>query len=79
MVSLCAGCRPTPHSSTETKGVKHMFFESNWLLQFENFSCMPPEIEKLLETVLGWLEEGIDVHIHCISPLTPFGFLFGMP
>ena len=61
------------------KGVKHMFFESNWLLKYKYFNGMPPEIEKLLETVLGLLQEGIDVHIHCISPLTPFVFLSGMP
>ena len=80
------GCGPVRHLHSDTpaehraKGVKHAYFNANWVLKksTDRAAVVPPFLN-FLETVCNWLAEGHDVHIHCISPLTPPGFLFVMP
>ena len=47
-------------------------------MKYKNSNMMKAAIFEMLDTVLGWLRQGIDVHVHCSSPLNPF-VLFGMP
>ena len=61
------------------KGVQHIFFPANWTLKHENSMQADAEITRLLHQVCIWLAAGHDVIIHCMSSLTPFGFLFLMP
>ena len=60
------------HAEHTAKGVKHAFFETNWLMKNggdEELKLI--HLFDFLERVCGWLADGHDVHIHCISPLFP--------
>ena len=61
------------HADLTARGVKHTFFEVNWLLKVEGGTAEEKTVRLIdfLELVLGWLADGFDVHIHCISPLFP--------
>jgi hypothetical protein len=71
-------CGPVRHLHSDTpaehraKGVKHAYFNANWVLKKStDRAAVVPAFLNFLETVCNLLAEGHDVHIHCISPLTP--------
>ena len=56
------------------KGIKHCYFEANWLQSGEGVgtdAAKQQHLHQFLELVLQWLADGYDVHFHCISPLFP--------
>ena len=47
-------------------------------MKYKNSNMMKADIFDMLDIVLGWFRQGIDVHVHCSFPLNPL-VLFGMP